>query len=80
MDSLEYIFGPLLHMFDGLSQDELLSRAEYWLVDRWKAPQDVHHWVKEPRKGRYDDRQFQLHSSYKGSMPVIERFADYLDQ
>jgi hypothetical protein len=78
-DTVEHILTPILRMFVGLSRDELNRRLEYWLVDRWKAPEKVNYWDLEPRKGRYNENRWGLHHSDKGSMPIIERYGYYLE-
>lgn len=78
-DALEYVFRPILKLFDGLSHDDLLNRAEEWLIGEWKAPKGITAFDSEPRKGRYRDSQWQLWSSSKGSLPIFERYGGYLE-
>ncbi|RYD50763.1 MAG: ATP-binding protein [Sphingobacteriales bacterium] len=78
-DSLQYRFSSVLRIFDGVDVDKIMSCAEKWLIDEWKTPEKVHHWAEEPRKARFNDRQHTLWSSSKGSMPIIERYGDYIE-
>ncbi|WP_316204509.1 hypothetical protein [Bradyrhizobium sp. SZCCHNS3051] len=79
LDTAEYVLSPILKMFIGLSKEVLFEHVEHWLIDQWKAPEKVHYWDLEPRKGRYDERRYGLYHSQKGSRPTIERHGFYLE-
>jgi hypothetical protein len=78
-DTVEYMLSPILRMFVGLTKQVLFERLEHWLVDQWHAPEKVHYWDLEPRKSRYTERDQSLSHSDKGSLPIIERQAFYLE-
>jgi hypothetical protein len=79
MDSLPYWYEDLLRSFPTATQDQILTIAEKWLIDEWKAPPKVRWWDHETRKGRYDERQFGLWSHRHGSMSTVERYGTYLE-
>src|SRR5207244_1621596 len=79
LDTLRYWYSDLLKLFPRVSADEILDRAEYWIIDRWGAPSNANWWATEPRKGRYDERRGSLWSHDHGSPPVIVRYGSYLE-
>ena len=79
MDTLRYWYDKILRIFPTVTQDQILDMAERWIVDQWGVGTEAHHWDKEHRKGRYDERRFGLWSHRHGSQPVVERYATYLE-
>jgi hypothetical protein len=79
IDTLRYWYGDLLRLFPTVGKPDLLARAERWILEEWRAPPEANRWVSEPRKGRYEQRQWELWSHRHGELPTIERFGTYLE-
>lgn len=79
MDTLPYLYRPLLRLFPDIEMDDLLSRAEHWIVANWAAPTTAGWWQTEPRKARYDERRYGLWTPSHGELPTIERYGYYLE-
>ncbi|MBY5826577.1 hypothetical protein [Rhizobium leguminosarum] len=80
MDTIPYWYSNLLNIFPMVQQDEILARAERWILDVWHAPIDTNRWIKEPRRDtRLNDRNWDLYSHGHGSFPTCERYSTYLE-
>jgi len=79
MDTLPYWYERLLRVFPTATPEHILDLAERWIVDEWGAREKAHHWDREPRKARYDERQYGLWSHYHGSVPTVERYGTHLE-
>ncbi|MFN0071315.1 MAG: hypothetical protein ACKVVP_07470, partial [Chloroflexota bacterium] len=79
MDTLPYWYSSILRMFPDVTEEEVLSIAERWIVTTWGAQKDANHWATEPRKGRYDERRYSAWMHRQGSLPIIERYGTYLE-
>jgi hypothetical protein len=78
-DTIPYWYQPLLGVFPGVSQQQFLDITDKWIVDEWKANPEANWWDKEPRKDRYDERNYNSWGHRHGSLPVVERFGTYLE-
>lgn len=79
MDTLRYWYDDILDIFPTVSQEKVLEIAEKWIVDNWGGDSESKWWDKEPRKNRYNERQYNLWSNRHGSFPIIERYGTYLE-
>ena len=79
MDTLPYWYEDILRIFPTVSRDDVLEIAETWILDKWGGDPDARMWEEEPRKRRYDERQFGLWMNRHGELPVVERYATHLE-
>lgn len=79
MDTLRYWYEDILRIFPTVSQEQVLTIGENWIVDKWKASDEANYWDKEPRKARYDQRKYGLWSHSHHSRPTIERYGTHLE-
>ncbi|WP_065376949.1 hypothetical protein [Ensifer adhaerens] len=79
-DTIPYWYSDLFSMFPEIPAAEILSMAERWILDVWKAPTDIYKWVKEPRRDRrLSDHSYDLWAHRHGSLPTVERYSTYLE-
>jgi hypothetical protein len=78
-DTIRYWYEDILRIFPTVSQEEVLTIAEKWIVDRWGVDENANWWDKEPRKARYNERRYMLWSHSHGSFPIIERYGTHLE-
>lgn len=78
-DTLRYWYEDILSIFPTVSQDQVLTIGEQWIVDTWGANDEANYWEKEPRKARYDQRKYGLWSHSHHSRPTIERYGTHLE-
>ncbi len=78
-DTLRYWYEDILRMFPTVSQEQVLTIGEQWIIDKWEANDEANYWDKEPRKARYDQRKYGLWSHSHHSRPTIERYGTYLE-
>lgn len=79
LDTLRYWYKDILRIFPTVSPDEILEIAERWILDKWGADPNANWWDKEYRKGRYDQRRYNLWSHRNGHLPTIERYGTHLE-
>lgn len=79
MDTLRYWYEEILRIFPTVTQEQVLTIGENWIVDKWKANDEANYWNKEPRKARYDQRKYHLWSHSHHSRPIIERYGTHLE-
>jgi hypothetical protein len=79
MDSLPYWFSPALRGFANPDGKKFLDRAEYWIVDRWKAPNEPYEVDKLRSSSRFRDRSGESTSNGHGALPTVERYRSYLE-
>jgi len=79
MDTVRYWYEPWLRAFEGLKPDEFLQAAERWIVDAWGVQDEEPYGSKEPRQGRFNERDWALASASQGSIPTIEHHRTYLE-
>jgi hypothetical protein len=79
MDSIPYWYDPMLDAFADVSQDQLLSTAEDWIIDRWGYPGDIRAYDAERRRHRFSDRDWSLTSNRHGANPTLERLNNHLE-
>lgn len=78
-DTLRYWYEDILSIFPTVSQDQVLTIGEQWIIDKWGANDEANYWDKEPRKARYDQRKYGLWSHSHHSRPTIERYGTHLE-
>ena len=78
-DTLRYWYEDILRIFPTVSQEQVLTIGEQWIIDKWGASDEANYWDKEPRKSRYDDRKYNLWSHRHHSRPTIERYGTHLE-
>lgn len=78
-DTLRYWYEDILRIFPTVSQEQVLTIGENWIIDKWKASDEANYWEKEPRKARYDQRKYGLWSHSHYSCPTIERYGTHLE-
>ena len=79
MDTVRYWYEPWLRAFEGLKPDEFLQAAERWIVDAWGVQDEEPYGSKEPRQGRFNERDWALGEREPGSIPTIEHHRTYLE-
>lgn len=79
MDSIPYWYDPILNSFADLSQSQLLTAAETWIIDRWGYPGEIRAYDKERRRHRFSERDWSLTSNRHGSNPTLERLNTHLE-
>lgn len=79
MDTIPYWYENILRIFPTVSHDQVLEIAERWILEKWGADPEADWWDKEPRKGRYDERRYELWSHHHGSLPTVERYGTHLE-
>ena len=80
MDTVRYWYEPAINVFADVSQEEFLDVAEHWIVDKWQTPVADSRWDLQPRKYRFDERNWTESSNSHGSEPILERFTTYLER
>ena len=78
-DTLRYWYEDILRIFPTVSQEQVLSIGEQWIIDKWEGNEEANYWDKEPRKSRYDQRKYGLWSHSHYSFPTIERYGTHLE-
>ncbi|MGA2229194.1 MAG: hypothetical protein ABSH41_32565, partial [Syntrophobacteraceae bacterium] len=78
-DTIRYWYEDILHKFPTVPQDQVLEIAERWILDEWGANPEANWWNEEPRKGRFNDRDYGLWSHSHGSLPTVERYGTHLE-
>ncbi len=79
LDTIPYWYSPLFRLFAKLDADAFYAGLETWLLRRWKVDPEANWWDKEPRRARYDERDFGKWSHSHGSQPTVERYGTYLE-
>ncbi|TKB24222.1 ATP-binding protein [Desulfopila sp. IMCC35006] len=79
MDTLPYWYEDILRIFPTISQEQVLTIGENWIIDKWNATDEANYWDREPRKARYDQRKYHLWSHSHHSRPTIERYGTHLE-
>lgn len=79
MDTLPYWYDPMLSAFSDLPQREFLLTVERWIVDQWGVGDETSARLTEPRKHRFERRDWNLRSNSHGSHPTLEDFRTYLE-
>ncbi|MCW5875095.1 MAG: hypothetical protein KIS88_10660 [Anaerolineales bacterium] len=79
MDTLPYWYEPVVNLFADLPFREFLLMAERWIVETWGVTEDPWKWDDEPRAHMFSDRRYSLWDHRHGSMPVLERYKNYLE-
>jgi hypothetical protein len=78
LDTIPYWIDPTSSIFAKVSSDDLANEAEKWIIDRWKVNVSFDKWSAEPRRSRFSERDYGLHSNDHGSQPTIEDYRTYL--
>lgn len=79
LDTLPYWYQRAIGIFPLVSNEEFLSMAESWILDKWKGPPEANRWTKEPREERFGDMRYSLWSHRHGTLPIVERYGTYLE-
>ena len=78
-DTIPYWYEPAIGIFNDVAYDEFLDVAERWVVEKWNGDKETSHWVREPRRKRYSEMDFNLWSHSHGTYPTVERYWNYLE-
>ncbi len=76
-ETLEGWYQPAARVFADVSTEEFISKAENWIVDRWRVTGDIWRWDEEPRRGRLGQGMSTMHRD--GSLPEVERYNTYVE-
>lgn len=79
MDTIPYWYDPMVRSFAKISQDQLLSVAETWIIDHWEYPGEIRSYEAERRRGRFTERDWSKTSNRHGSNPTLERLSTHLE-
>lgn len=79
MDTLRYWYNPVLRAFSDVTPEEFLQTAEHWIVDRWGFNKSGSSAIQDPRRHRFNDRDWNLYSNSHGSNPTLEDLRSYLE-
>ncbi len=79
LDTIPYWYSPLQRLFAKLDADAFFGGLETWLLHKWKVDPEANWWDKEPRRARYNDRDYGIWSHGHGSQPTVERYGIYLE-
>lgn len=78
LDTLPYWYSSALGIFQNVSQEDFLTRADYWIIDQWEGKEDDHRWEREPRRDRFEKERNFLGRHGVG-YPVMESHHRYLE-
>lgn len=78
IDAIPYWYDPAARVFAELHPSVVVRTAEDCIVDRWGGHKESGYWKNEPRKRRFSDEDFGLHSASHGANPTVLRNSLYL--
>jgi hypothetical protein len=79
MDTVPYWYDPMLDSFADVSQDQLLTTAETWIIERWGYPGDARSYEEERQQGRISSHDWALTRNDHGATPTLERLRTHLE-
>ena len=78
-DTLPYWYAPLLQSFATVDRERFLQEAERWIIDVWGYSGDIRALVRKYRRGRFNDRDWNLSRHSHGSKPTMEPLKTHLE-
>ena len=78
-DTLPYWYAPMLESFAAVDRERFLQEAERWVIDVWGYSGDLRAFVQEHRRGRFNDRNWNLSMHSHGSKPTLEPLKTHLE-
>ena len=78
-DTLPYWYAPMLQSFAAVDRERFLQEAERWIIDVWGYSGDLRGFVQEHRRGRFNDRNWNLSMHSHGSKPTLEPLHTHLE-
>ena len=78
-DTLPYWYAPMLKSFAAVDRECFLQEAERWIIDVWGYSGDLRAFVQEHRRGRFNDRNWNLSMHSHGSKPTLEPLKTHLE-
>ena len=78
-DTLPYWYAPMLKSFAAVDREHFLQEAERWIIDVWGYSGDLRAFVQEHRRGRFNDRNWNLSMHSHGSKPTLEPLKTHLE-
>jgi hypothetical protein len=78
MDTLPYLYTPLMRCFSEPDPTGFLDIAERWIVDKFGATGDVYRYDQE-RDWRFNRSNYENSHHSHGSLPAVERYRNYLE-
>jgi hypothetical protein len=79
MDTLPYWYSSILRIFPDVSEEEVLQRAQDWIMGSWGAGPDHETMTNEPRRNRYNGPRAASWLHRQGELPTLERYDTYLE-
>ena len=78
-DTLPYWYAPMRRSFAAVDHERFLQEAERWIIDVWGYSGDLRTFVQERRRGRFNDRDWNLSRHSHGSKPTLEPLKTHLE-
>jgi len=79
LDTLRYVYPSAIACFAHIEEDQFLTEAENWIIDKWGKDNEIWLWDEEPRKNLFNRADYGLYSHSHGAMPTLERQRYHLE-
>ena len=79
LDTLRYWYQPWLNLFDDLSAEDFLDKAESWIIDKWDNEDEKTFGTRKAQTKRFTEPNWKLAFHSHGSLPTLEHHRTYLE-